>query len=188
MRSLVLAAALGAALVATPAFADDASDAISEAKSAYDGGELAKAREALDLAIQLVAQKQADVLSKLLPEPPSGWTAEVVDTTGAAGGFLGGGLIVKRAYTKGDADVTLQFTSNSPLLGSLAPLFSNVQLLGGMGKVFRQKGRVAVLTSESEIQMVLGKTYVTLTGSGTEADKRAILDLVDLGAVEAFAK
>ena len=189
MRRAVTAALLAATLLSAPAaHADDVSDAISEAKSAYDGGDLAKAKEALDLATQLVAQKQAEALSKLLPEAPSGWTAEAVDATGAAGGFLGGGLIIKRSYTKGDKDVTLQFTSNSPLLGSLAPLFSNVQLLGGMGKVFRQKGRVAVLTSESEIQMVLGKTYVTISGSGAEADKRAILDLVDLGAVEAFAK
>ncbi|MFC3695303.1 hypothetical protein [Chenggangzhangella methanolivorans] len=188
MRSIVHAAALAAALVSAPALADDVSDAILEAKTAYEGGDLSKTKESLDLAAQLVAQKQADGLARLLPEPPAGWTAEAVDTNGGIGSFIGGGLIVKRAYAKGETDVTVQYTANSPLLASLAPLFSNVQLLGGMGKVFRQKGRVAVLTGENEIQMVLGKSYVTVTGSGAEADKRAILDLVDLAAVEAFAK
>lgn len=103
-------------------------------------------------------------------------------------GFLGGGLILKRSYERGEKAVELQLMANSPILGSMAPLFANVQLLGGMGKVFRQKGRVAVLTNEGEIQLVVGKTFVTLTGSGAEADKRAILDLIDLDAIDAFGK
>lgn len=188
MRSIALAALLSAAFLATPALADDVSDAIGEAKTAYDAGDLSKAKQSLDVATQLVAQKQADGLAKLLPEPPSGWTAEAADTTGGLGSFLGGGLIVKRTYVKGETDVTVQLMANSPLLGSLAPLFSNVQMLGGLGKVFRQKGRAAVLTTEGQIQMVLGKSYLTIEGSAPEADKRAILDLVDVAGVEGFAK
>ncbi len=168
--------------------ADDVSDAVAEAAKAYAAGDLATAKQSLDLASQLVAQKQADALAKLLPEPPSGWTAEPVDATAGMAGFLGGGLILKRSYERGEKAVELQLMANSPILGSMAPLFANVQLLGGMGKVFRQKGRVAVLTNEGEIQLVVGKTFVTLTGSGAEADKRAILDLIDLDAIDAFGK
>lgn len=188
MRSLVLAAALSAAFIASPAFADDVSDAIAEAKAAYDAGDLSGTKQSLDLAGQLVAQRQAEGLARLLPEPPAGWTAEAADTSGGMGSFLGGGLVVKRVYAKADKDVTIQLMANSPILGSLAPLFSNVQMLGGMGKAFRQKGRVGVLTGEGEIQMVLGKSYLTVSGSGSEADKRAMLELIDVAAVEGFAK
>lgn len=188
MRSIALAAFFSTAFLATPAFADDVSDALAEAKTAYEAGDLSKTKQSLDIAGQLVAQKQADRLAKLLPEPPAGWTAEAADTSGGLGNILGGGLIVKRAYVKGEGTVTVQLMANSPILGSLAPLFSNVQMLGGMGKIFRQKGRVGVLTEEGEIQMVLGKSYLTVEGSAPEADKRAILDLINVAAVEGFAK
>lgn len=188
MRSIALATAVAAALFASPVLADDISDAIAEAGAAYEANDLNKAKQALDLANQMVAQKQADGLALLLPEPPAGWTAEAVDTGGGVGAFLGGGLMVKRAYSKGETQANVQLMANSPILGSLAPLFSNVQMLGGMGKVFRHKGRVAVLTTEGEIQMVLGKTYLTIDGSAPEADKRALLDRLDFAALEAFSK
>lgn len=180
--------ALAVFSLVSAARADDVSDAISEASKAYSAGDLSAAKQSLDLAGQLVAQKQADALAQLLPEPPSGWTAQAVDTSSGVAGFLGGGLIIKRAYERGEKTVELQLMANSPILGSMAPLFSNVQMLGGMGKVFRQKGRVAVLTNDGEIQLVAGKTFVTLTGSGADADKRAILDLIDLDAIEAFGR
>lgn len=181
-------AALIAALAVGPAFADDISDALGEAKTAYDAGDLTMTKRSLDLAVQLVAQKQADALAKLLPEPPAGWTAEAADANATVAAMFGGGATVQRTYRKDDRTVQLNLMANSPILGTLGPLFSNVQMLGGMGKVFRQKGRVAVLSSENEIQMILGKTFLTVEGTATEAEKRAILDLVDLAAVEASAK
>lgn len=190
MRRTALVSMLAASLLsAAAARADDVSDALSEARSAYDGGDLAKTKQALDLAGQLVAQKQSDALAKLLPEPPAGWTAEAAES-GAAGvaAILGGGITVERKYQKDDKTVSVSMMANSPILGAMVPMFSNVQMLGAMGKVFRQQGRVAVLSDEREIQMVLGKTFLTISGSATEADKRAILDLFDLAAIEAFAK
>lgn len=189
MRRAAFALTLIAAVssVAT-ARADDVSDALAEATASYAGGDLAATKRALDLASQLVGQRQAAALEKLLPAAPAGWTAEKSDNAALAAGFFGGGLTAERRYVKDGKAVTVTLMANSPILGAMAPLFSNVQLLGSMGTVFRQKGRTAVSTDEGEIQIVLGQTFLTVAGSAQAADKRAILDLVDLGAVEAFSK
>lgn len=189
MRRLVIAALAAAAVLSgTLARADDISDALAEARTAYDGGDLSGTKRAIDLASQLVAQKQSDALAKLLPEPPAGWTAEVADTNASSIVIFGGGVTVERRYQKDGKTISLSLMANSPLLGSMASMFSNPQILGGMGKVFRVKGRVGVMTDDTEIQLALGKTFLTISGSGAEADKRALLDLVDVAAVEAFAK
>lgn len=188
MRAFLLSAVCAALLAAAPARADDVTEAIGEAQKAYSAGDLNGAKQALDTASLLVAQKNADRLAVFLVDPPAGWTAEPVDSGAAGSAFLGGGLIVKRDYLKGDDRVQVQLMSNSPILSSLAPMFANVQMLGVMGKVFRAKGKTAVVDESGEIQMVLGATYLTVSGQAPEADKKALLETLDLAGIERFGK
>ena len=39
---------------------------------------------------------------------------------------------------------------------------------------------------DGNIQVLLGRTLIILEGSGTEAEKRALLDLLDIPAIESF--
>src|SRR4051794_17615624 len=83
--------------------ADEISDAIGAAREAYQAGDLSKTKDALDLASQLVAQKNAEAFGKLLPEALSGWQAEPVQT--AAAGTLGlGSSAASRSYTRANGD------------------------------------------------------------------------------------
>ncbi|MEA1969713.1 MAG: hypothetical protein U9N77_16025 [Thermodesulfobacteriota bacterium] len=50
-------------------YADDITDSINEALSAYNDGEYSAAVESLNYASQLINQKKGDSLSFLLPEP-----------------------------------------------------------------------------------------------------------------------
>ncbi|MFD1331508.1 hypothetical protein ACFQ4O_05790 [Methylopila musalis] len=186
----IAATAIAASLAfAAPARADDIADAIAAAKDAYASGDADATKRSLDLASQLLAQKAADGLARLLPEPPAGWTAEPAETEGSGmAGLFGGGLVVKRTYASGDARATIQLLANSPLLTQMIPLFSNPQLLGAMGKVFSLKGRSAVTTSEGEIQIVAGQTLVTIEGSASAEQKRALAEGLDLKALERFGK
>lgn len=188
MRRSVIAALAVSALLVTGARADDISDALNEAKAAYDGGDISGTKRALEIASQLVAQKQAEGLSKLLPAAPAGWTAENTDNNASITAVFGGGVTAERRYARDGKTIQLTLMANSPLLGSMAAMFTNPQILGGMGKVFRVKGRIGVMTDDNEIQLALGKTFVTISGTAAEADKRALLDLVDVAAVEAYVK
>lgn len=181
----VTMAAIGLVSLA-PARADDIRDALAEAQKAYAAGDISGAKQALDVASQLLAQKNADGLAKFLPAPLAGWRAEAAETDASAAAIFGGGLIAKREYRRGNSDVTVQVLSNSPMLLQMTSMFNNAQMLGAMGRVFRVKGKTAVLTREGAIQIVLGKAFVTIEGSGSEADKRAYLDALDFGAIEKF--
>src|SRR6266853_613782 len=90
-------ALLSASLVLpiSTALADDVGDAIAAAGSAYKSGDLSTAKQQLDLASQLIAQKTADVLVTALPKALAGWKAGDPDTT--AGGGLGFGFGVTQA-------------------------------------------------------------------------------------------
>src|SRR5439155_25974103 len=88
MRSMGLAVAFSAVL-AGAALADDVSDAIEAGRKAYADGALAKAKEALGLASQLIGQKHAEAYAKLLPAPLVGWKADEVEITAGGGGHGG---------------------------------------------------------------------------------------------------
>jgi hypothetical protein len=88
MRPAFLVAVL-LTLAAGAAIADDVTDAIDQGRKAYVGGELAKAKEALDLASQLVGQKNAEAYGKLLPAALPGWTADEVQITVMGGAGFG---------------------------------------------------------------------------------------------------
>lgn len=189
LRAAAIAATLtlaSPAFTASPALADDIRDAIEEARRTYQAGDLAATKAALDVASQLIAQRSATGLSRFLPAAPRGWTAEEAETDASAAAMFGGGLIAKRRYTNGDKHVTVQVLANSPMIAQMAPLFSNAQLLGAMGRVFRVRGKTAVLSRDGNIQVLLGRTLIIIEGSGNEADKRALLDALDLAAIESF--
>lgn len=173
------------ALLVSPVRADDISDAIAEAQKAYAAGDLAGAKQSLDVASQLLAQHNAAGLATFLPAAPAGWTAGDTETDAAAAAMFGGGLIARRDYTKGDHTVTVQILAQSPMVAQMGAMFANAQMLGMMGKVFRQQGKTAVLTKEGNVQLLSGGTLVIIEGSGSEADKRALLGAMDLKALEA---
>src|SRR5438093_10025095 len=114
MRSMGLAVAFSAVL-AGAALADDVSDAIEAGRKAYADGELAKAKEALGLASQLIGQKHAEAYAKLLPAPLVGWKADEVEITAAGVGF--GASIALRRYEDGAGDqIEVQISSDSAVI------------------------------------------------------------------------
>lgn len=183
----LLAAGFAAALiaVAAPAAADDVGDAIEDARRAYRAGDVGAAKTALDLASRLLAERSAGGLARFLPAAPAGWTAGEAETDASTAAAFGGGLIAKRRYAGSGRDVTVLVLANSPLIAQVAPLFSSAQLLGVMGRAIRVRGKTALL-AQGKIQVLLGRTLVIIEGSGSEADKRAFLDALDLAAIEAF--
>ncbi len=184
-------ALLLAALVAMPAAApraqtDDIAAAIEEAGRAYRANDLAAAKAALDIAARLLGERSTSSLSHFLPAPPEGWTAGEIETDARAAERFGGGLIAKRRYTHGPREATVQVIAHSPLIAQMAPVFSHGQLLTAMGRVFRMNGKTAVRTRDGRIQMLLGRTLVMVEGSANEQEKRALLELIDLAAIEKF--
>ena len=180
MRSMLAAAALSFVLTAGPAMADDVSDAIEQGRKAYSAGDLAKAKEALDLASQLIGQKNAEAFGKLLPAALAGWTAEKVETT--AVGSVGFGISsASRRYEKSDEYVEVQITGDSAVIAQFAALLSNSQVVGAMGKLVTIGNQRAFQSMDGDIHMVINNRYlVAVQGNASPNDKLAYAKAVDV--------
>lgn len=163
----ILFAGVFLAALALPAFAaDDILDAIDQARKAYQAGNLASAKQSLDMASQLVGQKNAESFGSLLPAPLPGWTAEKVETT-AVGVAMFGASSASRRYRGPDGhDVHVRITGDSALVMQFAQLFLNPAIAGAMGKLIRIGDQRAIQTADGTINMVVANKFlVTVEGS-----------------------
>jgi len=180
LRTIAAAAVL---LVAAPALgADDVTEAIDQARKAYQGGDLASAKQSLDLASQLIGQKNADTFGKLLPAPLAGWKADDVQTT-AIGAVGFGASTASRHYTnaKGDS-VEVQITGDSTIVMQYATVLNNPAIAGALGKIVRVGNQRAIQAQNGDVHMVINNKYmVIVSGSGSANDKVAYAQAVDVG-------
>lgn len=167
-----------------PALADDIADAISEGQKAYQAGDLATAKQALDTASQLIAQKNAEGYTKALPKPLAGWTAEDTDTM-ASGMMALGGSVASRRYKKGDEiEIEVSISGDNAILTQQMAVFSNPQMAGLMGKLVPINGQKAIQTKEGDVTMMVANRFIiNVNGSGTAEDKLAYAKAVDVGAL-----
>src|SRR5262249_11806851 len=136
---VLLSAASGAALAA-----DDIIEAIEQGRKAYQAGDLAGAKQSLDLASQLIGQKNAEGFAALLPAPLARWKAGKAETT-AVGNVAFGASSASRTYTgPKEETVEVQITGDSALLAQFATLLSNPQIAGVMGKIVRVGNQRAI--------------------------------------------
>src|ERR1039457_4579243 len=115
MLRILFAAVFLAALVLPALAADDVLDAIDAARKAYQAGDMAGAKQSLDLASQLVGQKNAENFAALLPEALPSWKAEKVETA-SVGVTVFGVTSASRRYTGPDGrDIEGRITGGSTL-------------------------------------------------------------------------
>lgn len=169
-------------LTALPAIAaDDILDAIDQARKAYQANDFANAKQSLDLASQLIGQKNAEGFAALLPAALPGWKAEKVQTA-AVGAAMFGASSASRSYSnaKGDhVDVTI--TGDSALIMQFATILANPQIAGAMGKLVRIGNQRAVQSAEGDVHMVIANKFlVMVNGSGPADAKLAYAQAVDV--------
>jgi hypothetical protein len=177
---MLLCAAVLAALI-PPAYADDISDAIEQGRKAYQSGDMASARQSLDLASQLIGQKNAEGFAALLPAALPGWKAEDAQTQSV--GQLGLGVsVASRSYENAKGDrIEVQITGDSALLMQFITMLNNPAVAGAMGKIVRVGSQRAIQTRDGDVNMVVANKFlVTVNGSADAASKIAYAQAVDV--------
>jgi hypothetical protein len=181
IRNWTIAAAI---VAAAPVFAaDDILDAMDQARKAYQGGDMPGAKQSLDIASQLIAQKNAEGFVALLPNPLPGWKAEKAQTQAVGAAMFGGASAASRSYTndKGD-NVDISITGDSALIMQFGPMLSNPALAGAMGKLVRVGDQRAIQTNDGDVMMlVANKFLVHVQGSANAAAKLSYAQAVDVG-------
>ena len=180
----VLSALLIAA-VALPAAADEILDQINNAIKLYKEGDFAGAAGELDFAAAQIRQMRAGEISGALPAPLSGWSAKAAETQAMSAAFFGGGTSASRNYGKGEAEISVQIVTDSPMLQAISTMLNNPMLLSGSGqKLVRIKGNKAAMEWEDDhgtINVVAaGNVLVTVEGRQCrQEDLTAYAEAVD---------
>lgn len=181
MVRLLVGLALLAATAMPARSADDILEAIDQARKSYQSGDFANAKQSLDLASQLIGQKNAESFGALLPEPLAGWKAEKVETA-TVGVAMFGASSASRRYTGPDGrDVEVRITGDSALVMQFAQLLINPAIAVGMGKLIRVGNQRAIQTADGTINMVIANKFlVTVEGSADASAKVAYAQAVDV--------
>jgi hypothetical protein len=181
LRTIVVALAVSAAAISARA-ADDIVDAIDQARKAYQSGDLAGAKQSLDLASQLIGQKNAESFVALLPAPLAGWKAEKAQANAIGAAMLGGASAASRQYTNAKGDtVEVSITGDSAMIMQFAPMLSNPAMAGAMGKLVRVGNQRGIQSQDGDIMMLVANKYlVNVQGSADAAVKLSYAQAVDV--------
>ena len=188
---VLLSALLIAAAPLSPALADDVTDQIKEALSAYDHKDLPTAIAGLDAALNLIRQMRADTYGALLPDAPAGWTAEKAETIAAGLAMAGGGTGATRKYHKGNDTVTVSILADSPLMQAMSMLASTgIAGMGGMRTQIVNGRRTIYMKDDGAFTTMVGdRVMVRVEGKGLPEDTlKQFLTAVDFTAVEKAGK
>jgi hypothetical protein len=180
IRMLAVVAVL--ALVVFPAAAaDEVIEAIDQARKAYQAGNLGEAKQSLDLASQLIGQKNAEGFAALLPKALPGWKQEKTDATAMGTSMFGASMATGRYTNAQGEDIEIQITGDSAMIAPLAAVFANPQFAGAMGKIVRVGNQRAIVTKEGDVQMVVNNKFlVVVQGSGKADAKLAYAQAIDV--------
>lgn len=183
LRTVRILCGVVAIAAAVPALAaDDILDSIDAARKAYQSGDLNTAKQSLDTASQLIAQKNAESFAVLLPAPLSGWKAEKAQTSAVGAAILGGASAASRTYTndKGDT-VDISITGDSAVIMQFAPMLANPALAGAMGKLIRVGDQRAIQNQDGDVIMVVANRFmINVQGSADAAAKLSYARAIDI--------
>lgn len=189
MTKTHLTLALSAILLTPFSQADEITDAVDEAMSAYKEGELSEAVSQLDYAAGLIRQQKAEAIKAVFPKPLSGWDATDIESEATGGMMMGGGISAEREYTKGDAYITIELVTDSPMLQSMMGMLNNPSLVTmNGGKLTKIQGHKAILNDQNgdpEIILIIDSNAMfTLRADGaTTKELKAYGEALNLEAL-----
>ncbi len=182
----LLPAAIVMVIAALPARADEFTDVVEGALTAYRDGDITIAKEELDYALRLLNDMKAASLANYLPEALAGWTRQVeeAENAGFAMSMFGGGTTAAATYVGGGEQFTITLVANSPMVAGMGAMISGLGAVSGRPMRIQ---RVQFANNEGELQGVVeNRVLITVDGSATVEDKVAHLEAMDFRALGSF--
>jgi len=190
---ILVAGCLSMQVVVAAEDKDDVLTTIDEAVKQYKSGDYAGAVSNLDYASQLVRQKKSERMKDLLPEPLAGWQANPASAQTLGTAVFGGGVTVSRDYKKGDASVSIEIVSDSPVLQSVMMMLNNPMFAGSAGGSLKtNKGQRAIVKyndkgRNGEINIVVAGRFM-ITVKGNNVDLNTLVEYSEAIDFELLAK
>lgn len=180
-RITTLTAAL--ALATAPLLADEVTDTLASALSAYEEGDIAYAIEELDYAKGLMKAMKSQALEKYLPEPPEGWTLEVDTDMGSGMAMMGGGVGVQGDYTDGSQSFTITIMADNPMVTAFGGMLANAAM---MGLKVERVGRQKFVNDDGDLTGLIDGRILVQAEGATPDILIPVLETIDFKALEDF--
>ncbi|MCI2400741.1 hypothetical protein [Aliiroseovarius subalbicans] len=171
------------ALTAVSAQADDVTDTLNSALTAYEEGDIQYALEELEYAKQLLSEMKTAELTAYLPEAPDGWTREISEDGNAGMSFLGGGIGAEARYSNGDESFDISITADNPMVAAMASMIGNAAL---MGAKIERVGREKFMNQDGDLTGLVDNR-IMIQASGTAVEVMIpVLKTIDYKGLEDF--
>ncbi|MFV0244602.1 MAG: hypothetical protein ACK5IB_06205 [Qingshengfaniella sp.] len=182
------ALALAALLVLSPALApaDEISDTLAAARSAYDEGDIARALEELSFAQALLQDMRTDSLSQYLPPAPEGWTSEQHNVTSSLIAFAPNAIGSAADYSDGTDVFTLTISIDNPLMAMFSQMASNPMLARAAGASLDRLGDTKVLNMDGTLTTVIASRILVQAEGAPVEIMMPIYSMIDFAGLEGF--
>lgn len=185
-RPFLTFALCAALLVPTHSLADEVSDRLTAAMTAYEAGDLKTTSSELTAATTALSARKAALLEALLPPAPDGWTRDLSTDYAANLAMAGGGTGAEARYTDPEGTgLTITITSESPLMAMMMGMFATEQTMAMMGKVIDVGGAKMIDQDNSLLTVVDQRLMVTINGAET-AKLIPLAEMIDFAALAAY--
>ncbi len=181
-------------LIVNPIWADDITDQIQTALTAYEDKDYRTAVDELKFVTAQLEKLKNEQNQTLLPDPLDGWKVEAGDNADSqmAMAMMGGGSSMKATYLREKETVEIEVLANSPLLSMMTMMINNPMMMASDKNIkpFRykkSKGMKKTDGNTTEITLVLaGQIMVKVTGENLkdEAILEQYLDAIDMAKLK----
>ncbi|MFV2038227.1 MAG: hypothetical protein ACC646_11625 [Paracoccaceae bacterium] len=174
-------AALAFVLAPLAVWADEVTDTLNSALSAYEEGDIQYALEELEYARQLLNELKKDALAKFLPEALEGWTRELNAQMNAGMAGFGGGIGTEAKYSNGADSFTITLMTGNPMVGALGGMIANAAAIGAR---IERVGRQKFMNQNNELTALIdGRVLVQARGANPDQilETLALIDYRALG-------
>lgn len=183
MPRFLIAFAVAALCLASPAHADKIKNEIQALSKAYDAGDITNAVESVRLLESWLMKMQAEGLGAVFL-PLSGYEMEVGQAQALGQAMMGGGISASCEWTKGDETIEVQILGNSPLFGMVSGMISNTMMATASGAdIERVAGhKIAVKNDGRRMEGMIpadGNTLVTIHAATKEQVMMAAESAID---------
>jgi hypothetical protein len=185
MRSF-LAAFAASLCFAGPVAADDVTDTIDSARTAYEEGDIQYAAEELTYALQLLNDLKAGSLRGFLPEPRDGWTREFDEDMATGMGMMGGGIGAKANYSNGTENFSITLMADNPMVGAMGGMLGNSALLSASGAKIVRVGREKFVNQDGQLTTLVANRVLVQAEGASEDAIVAHLEEIDFRELGAF--
>lgn len=172
---------------AVPARADEVSDALSAAVTAYEAGDIAATATQIKAAQAALGAQQSAKLAAFLPEAPAGWTRTLTEGFSEGLGIAGGGVGVEATYASDDgaASFNMTYIADNPMVTAMGGMLGDATMMAMMGKVVKV-GDVSLLNQDGAFSALIGNRVMLNAQGASEEVILPVLESVDYAGLGTF--